>query len=138
MLQDAINWLGTTIKTVTGINVAQSIPDGNMANSTVWVVILPGDGTFSLDAYAGARDLHNIRILLGTSQSDLKSAMIRLAGKPEAIADVIRADPRMGNTVSTFESITYQFVPGTWQDVPFLGYVLTVNNVKLIRTLTMS
>ena len=138
MLQNALSWLSTNLQTITGINIVQSIPDGNMANSIVWALVLPGDGTFSLDSYASARDLHNVRILLGTSQSDMKSAIIRLAGKPEAIADKIRSNPTMGGNVSTFESVTYQFIPGTWQDIPFLGYVLTINNVKLMRTLTMS
>lgn len=138
MLQDALNWLATNLQTITGINVVQSIPDGNMANSIVWALVLPGDGTFSLDSYAAARDLHNVRILLGTSQSDMRSAILRLVGKPEDISDKIRSNPTLGGTVSTFESVTYQFIPGTWQDIPFLGYVLTINNVKLMRTLTMS
>lgn len=135
-LQDAINWIASQVATVTGIKTAQAIPTDGLPNVEMWAAVIPGDGTFSLDSKGSGRDLHNVRILVGTSRGDLQTAMYRLVGVPEGIADKLRADPTLGATVATFDTVSYVFAPGVWNDIPFLGYVLTVTNIKLLRAIT--
>ena len=137
-IQSAMDWLATTVQGVTGVSIAKSLGEDATPNNTVWAMVFPGDGTFTTDSWGSARDLHNIRILLGTARGDLRATMLRLKGLPEAIADAVRADPSLGGSVETFGSITYVFSPGVWMDVPFLGYVFTVTDVKVLKAITMS
>jgi len=132
-IQDAIAWIQGQAATVTGIQQAPTIPNDNAANTT-WCIAYPESGEFSTVAADDGRDFHNVRIEILTYRNDLFQAMRRLSGLPEALAHKIMGDPTMGGTVSTYDTITYQFAASEWAGVPVVGYILTVTRIKLITS----
>jgi len=81
--------------------------------------------------------LYNISLDLLTKMNDLASDLALLDpfidSIPAALEVEITTGDRFGATISTFDSITIQFIPGVEYDgVPCRGYRFILNNVKIL------
>ena len=127
-LSDAIAWLNAQILTISGIDSAGKPSDTVGVNGLVAM-------TYDAGGVLGqGKDLSTIRIVLLYPRSDLRQAIVALDGKPQAIANKIRADVTMGGTVQTYGSISYQFVTIPWQAIDAAGYQIDITGVKILTT----
>ena len=133
-LQGAIEWIQDQALSISGVGYA---PDNlsDLSPTTLWVMVYPGSGEVRSASAGWGYDLDNIEARIYTIRGDLNEAMQRLEGYPHNLARKIQADLTLGSNVATYDGrIQYQFFADVWNDVPVIGYRLTINGVKSLTT----
>mgnify|MGYP001071418624 CR=1 FL=1 len=133
-LQGAIEWIQDQALTISGVGAAPDNPTELASEVLLWVTAYPSGGEILAAASGWGYDLDTIKIQILTPRGDLKESMQRLEGFPHNLARLIQADTTLGGNVTTYDSITYEFVPIPWSGLDFIGYRMTINRVKTLTT----
>lgn len=127
----------SVISGVTGINQAPTNPNETQ-NIFPFALVYLSTGTLVLGAVGTRKSLYNIAIDVVTNRMNLPDDLAILTPFVDTIpaaleAQVSGAGARFTSTISTFDSITVQFLPEFKYDgVQCIGYRFVMNNVKIL------
>ena len=141
----AINRVIAVLRTVSGIKNVPLNPPSVMSYSTFGLVY-PSTGQFDASPTGTKKGLHTLSVDI--LSKDMDKALVINKIKPfidtvsMALIRQVSFDSdgnpgqRFGNTISTFESVSYSFIPeADYGGVPVTGYHFQMNNVKILTSL---
>jgi hypothetical protein len=144
-VNSAINQIVAVLRTVSGIENVPLNPPSVMSYTTFGLVY-PSTGTFDANPTGTKKGLHNIAIDILSRDMDKANVINKI--KPfidsvslallRQISYDVSGNPgqRFGDTISTFEDVTYSFIPeADYGGVPVTGYHFSMNNTKLLTSL---
>lgn len=144
-IESAINQICIVLRTVTGMENVPLNPPSVMSYSTFGLVY-PSTGTIDASPTGSKKSLHNLAIDILTKDMDKAKTIERIKpfvdSVPVALIRQVSYDTnsnpgqRFGNTIQTFESVTYSFIPeADYGGVPVCGYHFSMNNTKILVNL---
>jgi hypothetical protein len=101
MIQDAIEAIQALALQLDGIGAAPDYLDLTAANNGFYSLCFLSNGDLGVEASGQGRDLHVLSVILGWTGGNEKSVEYRAAGKLEAFANLLRADPTLSSAVDT-------------------------------------
>lgn len=136
-LQDAIYEIQSAIRTVQGVKSAPNEPPDNTESYPIAVTV-PGNGTYMVESHGSQRGLHNVEIQLHVKRKDLPIDMRTATPFIDRIVDKLFFERQASNfsTFDTFGDITYEFTTFKWGEQGTLGYVITLNDLKIRDTIS--
>jgi hypothetical protein len=131
-----IVWTQNSIKTaVTKVQNTPEYPsDASLAIPTT--LVYADNLKFDIISAGFKLTLWDMKINVMIPRGDLATTMAWLDGVPEAIADIFRNDPTFGANAQTYggtppKPVTAQFARETRGAIEYIGYVITVPDIKL-------
>lgn len=116
------------------------IPDEPPENNDVFpfAVVYPISGIFQKIGAGFMTNLHNINIELHVARKDLPRDYAQVVDLLDRIPNQLEIGLESGrfSSVTTWENITYTFGPLSWAGVDTLGVTFTMNNTKLLDTVS--
>lgn len=143
--EGAINRIIVALRTVSGIENIPLNPPSVMSYATFGLVY-PSTGTFDASPTGTKKGLHNLSIDILSKDIDKARVIEKIKPFVDSISIALirqvsydsdgNPGQRFNNTISTFESVTYSFIPeADYGGVPVTGYHFQMNNVKLLTSL---
>lgn len=144
-IESAIVQITGVLRTVSGIENVPLNPPSVMSYS-LFILVYPSTGTFDASPTGTKKGLHNLAVDFLTKDMDKAKTIERIKpyvdSIPLALLRQVSFDnsgnpgQRFGDTISTFESVSYSFIPeADYGGVPVCGYHFQMNNVKLLTSL---
>lgn len=142
---EIVKVLRTVSPFTNGNNQVPLNPPTMMSYST-FAVVYPFTGTMDTGPTGSRKYLHNIAIDVLTKNMDLARAIETMKPLIDTVPTALirevsydsDGDPggQFNNNISTFASLTYQFIPqGDYGGVPVIGYHFAMNDVKILVNL---
>lgn len=143
--EGAINRIIAVLRTVSGIENVPLNPPSVMSYQTFGLVY-PSTGTFDASPTGTKKGLHTLSVDILSKDMDKARVIEKIKPFIDTVSmSLIRqvsydsdGNPgqRFNNTISTFESVTYSFIPeADYGGVPVTGYHFQMNGVKLLTSL---
>lgn len=131
---DAVNSaIVVILKAALGTTVAQiPVDPPDTVNVAMFIVTYPLSGVFDNGVIGTKKGLHNISVDLLRQRSDLARDIAAIRPFVDTIPTALLADPTLGSTVQTFESVRYELIMPDYAGVPTIGYKFTVSNAKIL------
>jgi hypothetical protein len=139
-LETCISEIVSVIRGVSGIQNVPLNPPSVMSYATFGLVY-PSSGTFGIGPIGTNRGLHSIAIDILTKDVDIARSMAKLKPLVDPVANALIAEVSVGgdqfnNSISTFGSLSYNWIPLTdYGGVPVLGWHFLMNDVKILVNL---
>ena len=144
-INSAIDQIVAVLRTVSGIENVPINPPSVMSYSTFGLVY-PSTGVFDASPTGTKKGLHNLAVDILSKDMDKAKVIERIKPFVDSIPLVLlrqvsfdssgNPGQRFSNTISTFESVTYSFIPeADYGGVSVTGYHFQMNNVKLLTSL---
>lgn len=130
-IEDVCSAVVVILKTVTALKQVPIDPPDTV-NVDTFAVVYAGSGMITNGVVGTKKSLHNIVIDALTKRTDLARDLARVKPLIDLIKTPLLADPTLGGTAQTFESISYELVNTDYASVPVIGYKFTLNNVKIL------
>jgi hypothetical protein len=138
-LQDAIAQAQKYIRALDGIKSAPENPPDSV-NVYPFVICFPGTGIVKFGPTGAREGLHSIVIEVHMNRANLPHAVEKVLpfgdSIPNLLMDKLLNDNKWNYTVDTFRDVSYVFGPLGYGDTPTIGWRFTVNEVKIVSTIT--
>ena len=126
-----------TVGAVTGIRAAPDYPPENLNSIFPFSVCFPDTGEYDVGpgGVSVYRALHNIRLQIHFSRTDLPKSLEAAIPYGDSIAKALIIDPQVNDSCDTIGNITYTFGPLAWGEpaIATIGWDFVINNVKEIE-----
>lgn len=127
---DAIKAIQDLMTAVTGVNSAPDYPSPVVLPA---VICHLGTGSITPGDPAGQRlELNNIVVELHVADGGMAEAFTKLETLHPLIIAALTADVTLTATVQTYETLTFNTGPSTWDGAPTWARIYTINNAKII------
>jgi hypothetical protein len=139
-LETCISEVVAVVRGVSGIQNVPLNPPSVMSYSTFGLVY-PSSGTFGIGPIGTRRGLHSVAIDILTKDVDIARSMATLKPMVDSLANALIAEVSIGgdqfnNSIETFGSLTYNWIPLTdYGGVPVVGWHFLMNDVKILVNL---
>lgn len=144
-LENAISQIVNVLRTVSGIKNVPLNPPSTISYDT-FILVYPSTGVMDASPTGTKKGLHDLAIDALSTDMDKARTLERLKPFldtiPLALLRQVSFDTngnpgqRFNNTIETFESLTYSFIPqGDYGGVPICGYHFSMNKTKILTGL---
>lgn len=136
-LENVIEEVVNSLRSVSGLKSVPINPPENVSYDTFGIVY-PFTGSVQIGPVGTMRFLHSIAIDILTKRSDLARDIGRI--KPlidlvsnKLISEVTHGGTFFNNTLKTYESLTYVYIPlSEYAGEEVIGYHFVMNGVKIL------
>lgn len=143
--ESAISQIVIVLRTVTGMENVPLNPPSVMSYTTFGLVY-PSTGVIDASPTGTKKSLHNLAIDILTKDMDKARTIERIKPFVDSVPVIlirqisfdVSGNPgqRFGNTIQTFENISYNFIPeADYGGVAVCGYHFSMNNTKILVSL---
>ena len=133
-IQDVKGALETIVKAQVDLHDVKLYPTNDQRNG-YFADIVEETGRFEPRSSGWAQSFHSVAIYLLGSKTNMFETFNYFTGKPEAISAAILNAPTLSGTCDTMESIDYAIATVNIGAIDYIGYKITVNNIKMPRVL---
>ena len=130
-LQAAIAATQVIVAAVTGIKQAPAYAPEQISEFPISIAYA-GQGRVEFGPGGGMKALRSIVIEIHVSRLDLPRDLQEVMGYADSVPSALLADPTLGGTCSTFESIDYDFGPLGYGSMETIGFRFIIQNVKIL------
>ena len=128
------------VRELRNVRDLRRVPDAPPENNDQFpfAVVYPASGRFQKESAGWMIGLHNINIELHVVRKDLPRDFTNLITLYDIIPNQLESglENSRFSAISTWENIVYVFGALNWAGVDTLGVTFTMNNVKLLDTVT--
>ena len=136
-IDDALLEIVREIKNVRDIRrVPDTPPESN--DQFPFVVVYPASGVFQKESAGWSIALHNINIELHVARKDLPRDFTKIVTLYDRLPNQLESglENSRFTAITTWGNISYEFGTLQWAGVETLGVVYTMNQVKLLDTVS--
>ena len=137
-VRDAIQEIVDELRNVRDIKSAPNEPTENLEDYP-FVTVIPSDGVFEKQSYGWQIGLININIELHVARHDLPYDFIQVVDLLDEIPRQLESglqNDRFSIITTWGDNISFRFGELQWANITTLGVVYTIENVKLINTIS--
>jgi len=128
-------FIETTIKAKVTVSSSEIYPTDEQKSGDIFTLIIEESGRFEMRSADWAQSFHSVAAYVLGPKSSMLNVYKKLSGVPESICSALCKDPTLNSGCDTFENATYQNATLNIAGVDYVGYKISVNNIKIPRTL---
>jgi hypothetical protein len=128
-------YIETTVKSKVTVTGSETNPTDEQKSGGIFTLIIEDAGRYEMRSAGWAQSFHAVTAYLLGSKANMLQTYKTLGGVPESICAALCKDETLGGACDTFGSVSYTNTTINLAGVDYVGYKITVNEIKLARTL---
>jgi hypothetical protein len=125
----------TLIKTKVTVTGSETNPTDEQKSGGIFLLVIEETGRYEGRSAGWAQSFSAVSAYLLGSKMNMLQTYKTLGGVPESICSAILADETLSGACDTLGSVSYTNTTINLAGVDYVGYKITVNEIKLARTL---
>lgn len=125
----------TVVKSKVTVTGSETNPTDEQKSGGIFTLIIEESGRYEMRSSGWAQSFHAVSVYLLGSRANMLNTYKQLGGIPESICEALCKDETIGGTCDTFGNVIYANTTLSLAGADYVGYKITVNEIKLARTL---